>query len=191
LTKQKEKLLVNKCLEDVSNFTEIYRLYVNKIYNYCYYRTYNKELSEDITSDIFLKAIESFANNKYSYNENIGLLPWLYRIAHNAVIDNYKSQSKKISINVDDVNNDLISDYSSNDIDESLDLMEDIDKVKAIIKNFDDEIQSIIVLKYTEELSFREIAETLDLNESTVKMKFYRTLEYIKKLLIKNIGNTK
>lgn len=182
LTKEKELELTTKTLEDVSAFTELYEAYVDKIYNYCFYKLYNEELANDMTGDIFLKALEAFQQGKYTFNEQVGFGGWLYRIAHNRIVDHYKKASTRKEIQLDEKINPK-SDFEVEKLDIELDNNAEIQRIYEIIALLDDQTQSIFVLKFTEEYTFARIGEILSENESTVKMRYYRALKFIKKNL--------
>jgi RNA polymerase sigma-70 factor (ECF subfamily) len=183
LDKKAEKKIVEAALQDLTAFSELYELYADKIYNYCYYKLYNTELANDITSEVFLKALNAFKDRKYKYDNAVGFGGWLYRVAHNAIVDYYKKSSTRKEIALDEG----LSQSADNDVHEietNLDAQEQMGKIQAFIKDFDDQTQTLLVLKFSEDYTFKHIAQLLDINESTVKMKYYRALEYIRKQFI-------
>lgn len=180
-----EKELVQAALADLSAFSRLYELYADKIYNYCYYKIYNTQLAQDLTSEIFEKALLAFAEGKFTYQEEIGFGAWLYRIAHNKIVDHYKKASTKNENSLENLTTPPSSDEDMETLDYTLDVKIDSDKIKNIVADLDDQTQSIIVLKFTEDYSFKRIAEILETNESTVKMRYYRALEHIKNKLTK------
>lgn len=182
ISKQEEKNLVEKTMQDIAHFSDLYELYQEKIYNYCYYRIYNEELACDFTGDVFMKAIEAMQNGKYSWDDRVGFGGWLYRIAHNRIVDHYKKASTKREILLDE-KIDKAFEADAHELDEKIDTQNALTDVYKFIADFDDQTQSLFVLKFSEEHTFSEIADILELNESTVKMKYYRAIEHIKKQL--------
>jgi RNA polymerase sigma-70 factor, ECF subfamily len=77
----------------------LYDKYVDKIYNFIYLKTYDKGVSEDLTSDTFFKVLNKIdlidASGDYTFNS------WIYKIAYNNIIDFYKT--KKEELNIDDL----------------------------------------------------------------------------------------
>jgi RNA polymerase sigma factor (sigma-70 family) len=73
---------------------QLYQAYVTQVYRFVYLRTRHKETAEDITSETFLKAFAHFEN----FDTNRLLLPWLYRIAHNALIDHWRKERPGFSL---------------------------------------------------------------------------------------------
>ena len=87
----------NNCDEDALG--ELYDRYELKIYNYIYRRTSNQTLAEDLTAQVFLKMLEAIHNDKTWHSSFSG---WLYRIAHNLVIDHYRTRDRQKQISIDD-----------------------------------------------------------------------------------------
>src|ERR1700755_29782 len=79
-------------------FARLYDAYVERIYRYIYFRVADQQVAEDITSQVFLKAWEKLSSYQ---SGSTPFIAWLYRIAHNAVIDSYRT--KKVSIPLENV----------------------------------------------------------------------------------------
>ncbi|MEI7579074.1 MAG: sigma-70 family RNA polymerase sigma factor [bacterium] len=178
---QDEKILqlVKDTLIDIRNFDKLYRIFVDRIFSYCYFRVSNKDTASDLTSDIFLKTFKAFSEKKFKLDEKIGFEPWLYRIAHNRIVDLYKTNSQKKFVDLDKVINEF-SEENLSEIENNLDISKSISKVMEVISKMDDQVQTIFVLKFKEDYSFNQISKVLEINESTIKMKYYRSLAYIK-----------
>ena len=99
---------------DHEMFAHLYNAYVERIYRYIYFRVADDNLAEDITSQVFLKSWEKLGTYQAGRSP---FMAWLYRIAHNAVIDNYRI--KKVAISFEDVNPALLS--HADEVDEKLD----------------------------------------------------------------------
>lgn len=181
LSAPEEIHLVRQALDDLNYFLPLYESYCNKIYSYCFYKLPSKQDAEDITSEVFTRALTAFANGNYQPAEHSGFSAWLYRIAHNLIVDFYRANSNFKRIELTDVVAQTAS--HAEEIDYKVDTDDLCSSVRGILKRFDDQTQSIFVLKFNQDLSFQEIAEILGVNLSTVKMKYYRALELIKKLL--------
>ena len=75
-------------------FQTLYWRFKDKIYNYFYYRTgFNKSVAEDLTSTVFLSALEHFD----SYDKSRPFQPWIFRIAHNLLVNHYRQTKPQIS----------------------------------------------------------------------------------------------
>lgn len=182
ISKQEEKTLVYAAINDIAAFSDLYKHYVDKIYNYFYYRVYNNsDIASDLTSELFLKVLEALQNKKYKYDENIGFAGWLFRVAHNLVVDYYKKSKTHQQKSLDEA---LVGvDSISTGIEKQIDNQQIMIKLNALLAKFDDQTQELVVLKCSEDYTFNQIAQIMQLNESTVKMKFYRAVESLKKSL--------
>lgn len=176
-----EKELVEKALQSLENFVPLYKFYQKKVYNYCYYRLPTEQDAEDVTSQVFINALNSFANKQFQNTDEYSFKAWLFRIAHNLVVDFYREMSRYKTIEVDD---DIVDEESvCKDIEDHLDEANSVERIILILKRFDDCTQSIFVLKLREDMSFEEISHIINLDISTVKMKYYRALKLIKRIV--------
>lgn len=155
-----------------TSIEEMYELYYPKIYNYIYYRTLNRELTEDIVSEIFFKVIYRLK----SYVPERGCFSaWIYTIAKNTLIDYYRK-----NIVCED-----IEDYSNvclpmKDDFESIN-NETHKKLVNALSLLNDRERNIFYYKYYMEMSNRQIAKKLRMNESTVSTIVQRARNKIKK----------
>lgn len=163
-----DALYVSRCKAgDTEAFGVLYDRYIDKIYRFVFYKTFVKEVAEDITSDVFHKALQKIG----SYEEDKGVFSaWIYRIARNNVIDYYRSQKGDMPLeDVFDVGFDERTP-------ESLDAIAALDKVQEYLKTLNAKQREIITLRVWEELSYREIAEIVGGTEDGVKMAFSRSI---------------
>ncbi len=152
-------------------FGVLYDRYAEKIYRFVYYKIFNKEVAEDIVSDVFYKALERID----SYNPEKGVFSaWLYRIARNTVIDKYRT--KKTTIDIED-----IFDLGESDrLEEKLDAEATLEKVSKYLKTLNPKQREIVTLRVWEELSYKEIADIVGSTENAVKMAFSRTIREVR-----------
>lgn len=152
---------------DREAYARLYDMFVGKIYGYIFYRTYHKETAEDLTSRTFLKALEKF----YQYKASRGSFSaWLFRIAHNQIIDHYRKNKK--TANIDDIW-DL---KSTDDVEQAAVNKEQIQRVKALLKELKPIQREIVLLRVWQDLPYQEIAEIVGKSEANCKMMFSRTL---------------
>ena len=163
---------IRKCQEgELDEFGFLYDKYVRKIYDFIYYKTNHKETAEDLTSQTFFKALNSLNSFKIEQNH---FSAWLYKIARNVVIDHYRT--RKNHENLDDFQN--IS--SSEKTEENLDNARQLEKIQRYLKNFNEEQRDIIILRVWQEMSYKEIAETLQKSEASCKMQFSRAIKKLR-----------
>ena len=156
---------------DMVAFGVLYDRYIDKIYRFIYYKTFVKEVAEDLTSDVFHKAlikINSFDQSKGVFSA------WLYRIARNSVIDHYRSH--KSDVPLEDIFDVGIDERTA----ESLDAMAELKKVTAYLETLSSKQREIITLRVWEELSYKEIAALVGGSEDSVKMAFSRGIRELR-----------
>lgn len=160
---------------DPETLAEIYDEYSVKIYNYIYHRTGDRPLAEDLTADVFLRALEAIQSDK---GWTTSLQGWLYRIAHNLVVDHYRRQSKR--------EGPPLNERIAATDDRSVQIAERIlagRKVRSALQYLTEEQQQVIVLKFAEDLSNREVAEILGKTEGAVKALQHRGLAALRRVL--------
>lgn len=164
-------LLVKKAQGgDKNAFGEIYKIYVRKIYRFIYYLVYDRELAEDLTQIVFLKAwksLPSFLPEKGTFQA------YLYAIARNLVID-YQRRKKELSLdNVDEP-------ASDSDPDGEIVQAERKNAVNKLLATLDDDDKQLVVWRYFEELSFAEIAQIVGEKEGAIRVRLHRIIKKLK-----------
>lgn len=163
-----KKLIEELKAKDEFAFEQVYYEYANLVYYICYSITKDKNASEDLTQDTFLKLLTSLDN----YTETGKFKQYIMMIARN-LSKNYVTRvaNKKPIYSDDDVYN--VKADSNNDL-----LIYDIN-------NYLNETQTeIVILKIVHRLKFREIAEFLDIPVNKVQFEYYTALKILRKELI-------
>ena len=155
---------------DQDAFAHLYDVYMERIYRYIYFRVADQHAAEDITSDVFLKAWEKL--DLYQAGSS-PFIAWLYRIAHNAVIDHYRTS--KLSIALTDAPPVEIS--HDDRIDEKLDLQFETRQLQQALQELTEEQQEVLVLKFIRGLSTAEIAARLGKQPGAVRALQMRALQ--------------
>lgn len=157
---------------------DIYESYYLKIYRFIYYRVGHKETAEDLTEDTFVKAFDSLKK----LQEVKAFEGWLYRIARNLVIDYYRS--KKQFVPIDSLENTL--EYDTNLV-ELINLQIEQTILIKLLKELTDEQQSVIKMKFIEDLDNTTIAEALNKSEGAVRVIQHRAIAKLKEIFKKKI----
>lgn len=156
---------------DAEAFGRLYDHYLDAIYRFIYYKTFSREVAEDLTSDTFFKAFRQLG----SYHSGRGRFnSWLYQIARNTVIDHYRT--KKETVTIDDVF-DIGHDERTP---EQLDALAGLAKVEEYLKTLPARQREIITLRIWEGKSFDEIATILGGTEASMKMAFSRSIRQLR-----------
>ena len=155
---------------DLDAFTSLYERYVNRIYNYVYYRVGGAHDAEDLTARVFHKALTHIS----SY-QNMGLpfSAWLYRIAHNMVANWHRDRSRHKEVPLED----YPTLYRHADHPEtSLMITQENESLLRAIQRLPPDRQHLLVLKYVEGLSNLEISLIMGRSEGAIKGLYHRTL---------------
>lgn len=165
---QSESQIIQACQAGhMEVFVTLYDTYVEKIYKFLYFRTFQKELTEDITSQVFLQAmtkINSFDVNKGKFQS------WLYQIARNLLIDEYRKRKP-----TDDI-------QTYYDIAGSINIENEIDQtlrneaLQKLLKTLPEDAQELVTMRLWDELPYAEIALVTGKTEGSLKMQFSRII---------------
>ena len=156
-------------------FLQAYETYSDAIFRYCYFQTSNREQSLDLAQDVFTKAWEYLAAGKTVTH----MKAFLYRIASNAVID-WRRKKKSMSL---DKLMEAGFDYSSGEDEvETKEVFFEAKQAVKMIGQLDEKYKEVLLLRYVDELSIKEIAETVGETENNVSVRIHRGLEQVKKI---------
>jgi RNA polymerase sigma-70 factor (ECF subfamily) len=156
-----------------SEFEAYYDQYKHKIFSYLYYRSgKSRELAEDLTSEVFMKALEKFD----SYKRDSSFQSWIYAIAHNHLVDHFRKDRQ--TVDLEHVENILESD---GDAKSSLTKRVASEEVQELLTYLSDEEREIVLLRYQQELPMQDIADIVGMPDSTVRVVIHRALAKLKK----------
>lgn len=158
------KLIVEKKQSDYFQF--LYTRYSGVVYNKCLSLSSDKDLAKDLTHDIFLKVFLNLS----TFKQQSKFSTWLYSITYNFCINFLKKEKKQPESN-DEVAD--ISDEEGEELEKQL-LEIKVERLQQVLDTISIENKSILLMKFQEEYSIREIAEILELSESAVKMRIKR-----------------
>jgi RNA polymerase sigma-70 factor (ECF subfamily) len=148
-------------------FEEILFRYKNRLYLYIFQLTSNRDLTEDIFQDTFIKVIMSLKQGRYI--ENGCFFTWICKIAHNLVIDHFRKEIKDNTLSNDNCKTDLYDSVVLNEKSiQDIIIEEDISRELAFWLDALPETQKIIVqMRFYQDLSFKEIASELNISINT------------------------
>lgn len=149
----------------------------DKLLKYCYSKTHDRYLAEDIVQDAFVRF---YSNN--TYKETGKKLAYLYTIARNLCIDSYRRTQ---IINIDEVREDVeLRTATNSEVDEALDRM----SAERAMACLSEEERELVILRYNQELSNAEIGEILGMSRWAVHRRLQKCLAKMREKL--EGGNT-
>lgn len=168
-----ENQIIARCQRgQLENFGPLFDKYYRQIYNFIYYRTHHKEAAEDISSQVFFKALENIG----SFNSGKGKFStWLYQIARNSVIDHYRTFK-----GAEDIESAWDAAAAGN-VERDTDAVLQLERVQGYLKDLPAQQRDIIIMRVWDGLSHREIAEVLGITEAASKVAFSRALGKLQK----------
>jgi RNA polymerase sigma-70 factor (ECF subfamily) len=176
--------------QDKDAFSKLFDFYYDKITKYVFRRTLDVEYSKDITSNVFLKALDNIESFKWK-NGDYSFDGWIFKIATNEVNQYFRKQNRyrliiddpEMSFNLKDESN------LSLEIEKKIDNDKYLIILSKAIKELKPIYQDILHLRYFEEMPYNEISEVLKKNESTVRVYARRAIEELEKVLEKDAVN--
>jgi RNA polymerase sigma factor (sigma-70 family) len=167
-----------KCLEIL-----VHR-HKQKIYGFIFSKVKNRDITEDLFQDTFVRVIKTLKQGKY--NEEGKFLPWVMRIAHNLVIDHFRKSKRMPKFNRTDSFDifDVIGDGNL-DIESKMIRDQIHGKVKSLIQDLPKDQKEVLILRIYNELSFKEIAEKTNVSINTVLGRMRYALINLRKIVEK------
>ena len=161
-----ERLLIEAAKHDPAHFADLYSRNFHVVYAYVARRTASREEAEDITSEVFHQAL---ANLKRFEWRGAPFAAWLIRIASNAIADRGKLQSREAA----DPPDQELSDPSMENVERKAELFQLVDRLPQNQRR-------VIVLRFAEQKSIREIAQEMKRTEGAIKQLQFRALEKLR-----------
>lgn len=178
-------LVKNYVAGDETALATLINRHQSKIYGFIYSKISDRDLSDDIFQDTFIKVIKTLKSN--SYNEEGKFLPWVMRIAHNLIIDHFRRNKKMpmyreteefsiFSIMTDNsmtVENQMITDQVEKDL-------------KKLIEELPQDQKEVLVMRIYQDLSFKEISELTGVSINTALGRMRYALMNLRKVIEKH-----
>ena len=165
---------------DRAAFAELYDTHVDSVYRYLLYRVREPSDAEDLCSEVFTRA---FANiHRYRW-QGKSFLAWLYTIARNAVTD--RRRRERPTVDLDDAFG--VAEEGPTAHDRAV-RGEQVDALRGAVKHLTSEQQEVLVLRFVENMSSRQVAKVLGKNEGAIRALQFRALGRLRKLLIAEVA---
>ncbi len=161
---------------EASAFGLLYDRYQPQIYRFIYLKVSHREEAEDLCHQVFLSAWQNIEGYKF---KGFPFSTWLYSIARNKVIDHYRTKKNFIDIETiyiaeedDKKTNEAILDFKTN-----------IENVKKAISELPQTEQDVIIMRFTEDMPYKEIASILNKSEVSIRVIQHKAIKRLKELL--------
>jgi RNA polymerase sigma-70 factor, ECF subfamily len=161
---------------DAEAFGILYDRYVDSVYRYAFYRVRNEADAEDVTSEVFFKALRAMPR----YQPRQPFLAWLYRIARNSIIDRLRRQRPQVGFE------DALAHAGTDtimDLDLRLERLSDSQALREAIGRLTPLQQDVIILRYLEGLDTKAIARIIGRRDGTVRGIEFRALGTLRQML--------
>jgi RNA polymerase sigma-70 factor, ECF subfamily len=171
-----EKLLVQRAIErDGGAFAELYDKHVVRVYRHIYYLVNDTTTSEDLTAQTFLKAWEAVSRYK---ERGAPFVAWLLRIAHNLTVSHLRARREHGAL--EDTYVDIKMDRNP---EQALEQSNDEKSVRDAVLKLREEQRQVIMLRFVEELDYREVAEVIGKSIPAVRVIQHRALGNLRKIM--------
>jgi RNA polymerase sigma-70 factor (ECF subfamily) len=166
---ESEEQLVERAKRDPAAFGLLYEVHVDRIYQYIFYRTGNRQDAEDLTAKTFFRALGKL--DTYSYR-GLPFSAWLYRIAHNLVANWHRDRHNRQTLTLEEVT----LKGKLGDAHHLVEAREREEALRKAIGRLPGDRQQLLILKFAEALSNAEIGKIMGRSEGAVKSLYHRTL---------------
>ena len=156
-----------------------------RLYSFIYSKIQDKDLTEDIFQDTFIKVIRTL--KKGNYNEEGKFLPWVMRIAHNLVIDYFRKNNRMPSFK-NTAEFDIFSVLHDDTLNAEKQLIQEqmYDDVRELINGLPEEQKEVLVMRMYKDMSFKEISENTGVSINTALGRMRYALINMRKLIEKH-----
>ena len=166
---------INKREENENQLVSLYDEYYDKVAHYAYARIGDKAGAEDIASEVFLKALESL--KKYE-ERGVPMQAWLFKIAHNLVVDHFRKVTKYKTVPIE-----TVEIRAEDDPESSAEINIEMERAAKVMGQLSKDQAEVIKLRFFGGLTAREIGNILDKSEGAVREMQHAALDKLRQLL--------
>lgn len=178
-------LVKNYVAGDEAALSTLINRHQSKIYGFIYSKISDRDITDDIFQDTFIKVIKTLKSN--SYNEEGKFLPWVMRIAHNLIIDHFR-RNKKMPMFRETEEFSIFSIMTDNSMTiENKMITDQVEKdLKKIIEELPADQKEVLVMRIYQDLSFKEISELTGVSINTALGRMRYALMNLRKVIDKH-----
>jgi RNA polymerase sigma-70 factor (ECF subfamily) len=170
-----ESLVLEVQRGDLNAFSGIYEAYYDRVFRYILVRLHNQAEAEDLASEVFLKALQAVGEYKL---KGVSFAAWLFRIAHNLIIDHVRRRNKRPTTELDDT-----LPLTQDSPDELVLLGLTSEAVKKAMTELTDSQRQVIALRFGGGLSLAETAEAMGKKEGAIKAMQFSAIQALRRIL--------
>ena len=181
-----DALLVKKYVDgNELALSTLIKRHESKIYGFIYSKIADRDISNDIFQDTFIKVIKTLKSN--SYNEEGKFLPWVMRISHNLIVDHFR-KTKKMPMYRETEEFSIFSVMSDDSLTiEGKMIVDQVEvDLKKIIEELPDDQKEVLVMRMYQDMSFKEISEITGVSINTALGRMRYALMNLRKIIEKN-----
>jgi RNA polymerase sigma-70 factor (ECF subfamily) len=172
-----EEEVIRRAKQDSNAFRELYEKYYKQIFLFILHRVGSKEVTADITSQTFLKAMQALSSFQF---RGLPFSSWLFRIAVNECNNFFRKNKRERMVVLEDYHvKNLYDEMFGDSAREELER-----KLPLILERLEESELHLIELRFLEGRPFREVAEILSISETYAKVRTYRILEKMRKMFV-------
>jgi RNA polymerase sigma-70 factor (ECF subfamily) len=172
-------LVVRAQKGDTEAFGKVYELLLEDVFRYIYFRVGSNDAG-DLAEDTFVRAWEKL--HTYTEQKHGSFRSWVFTIAHNIVVDYYRKG--RVIVPLDVLGPIAQEDITSNP-DFHVNSLLSVDLIARAIQSLKEDAQQVIILKYINELSYAEIAASMQKSETAIRIIAHRALKELKRMIEK------
>lgn len=169
-------LLTRLRVGDRDALATVYDSYSPALYRYLYRRVGNAALAEDLTGQVFLKLLEAIRREQLWHSSFSG---WLYRIAHNLVMDHFRKHGSQTTVELEEW-----LESGARGPDGQVEHHLRLDEIRQALNELTEEQSQVILLRFGEGLSNKEVADMMGKTEGAIKGLQHRALHALRHLLV-------
>ena len=179
---QDEQSLVRRAQQqDNEAFAQLYEEYFDKIYRYLVFKIGDRTEAEDMTQQVFLKALRSISSFKW---KGISFSAWLYRIAHNEAVDFLRRKSKRVTVSL---NESLVT--GEDDPQLAAERKSDVEHLILATRQLTEAQREVIALRFASGLPVAEVAKVMSKNAGAVKALQHSAVVTLRRIMMMSKGN--
>jgi RNA polymerase sigma-70 factor (ECF subfamily) len=176
LSAEKEASLITQAKKgNEAAISQLYRQHAPGIYGYVARRVGDPALADDLTSDVFLRALEGLPRFEY---RSISFRAWLYRIAHDRVADHFRQQARRPIVPLEDG---FL--HPQTDVERQVEASLEAARLRGAIEQLTTDQQQVVLLRFNAGLKLKEAAYVMDRSIDAVKMLQSRALTSLRQLV--------